>query len=75
MKNLEIGIIYLNTNLSISTVLNSIDFINEEYFDLEFSYFMIPSKEIEEDFELINNPKLEILDPTKMKLLTEESIV
>ena len=36
---------------------------------------MIPSKEIEEDFELINNPKLEILDPTKMKLLTEESIV
>lgn len=26
-------IIYLNTNLSISTVLNSIDFINEEYFD------------------------------------------
>jgi len=68
-------IIYLNTNLSISTVLNSIDFINEEYFDLEFSYFMIPSKEIEEDFELINNPKLEILDPIKMKILTEESIV
>ena len=68
-------IIYLNTNLSISTVLNSIDFINEEYFDLEFSYFMIPSKEIEEDIDLIGNPKLEILDPARMKLLTEESII
>ena len=55
--------------------INSIDFINEEYFDLEFSYFMIPSKEIEEDIDLIGNPKLEILDPARMKLLTEESII
>jgi len=57
-------IIYLNANLSISTILNSIDFINEEYVDLEFSYFIIPSKELEED-DLINHPNLEILDLTK----------
>ena len=36
---------------------------------------MIPSKEIEEDIDLIGNPKLEILDPARMKLLTEESII
>jgi hypothetical protein len=48
-----------------STILNSMDFINEEYVDLEFSYFIIPSKELEEDEDLINHPSLEILDPTK----------
>jgi hypothetical protein len=58
-------IIYLNANLSISTVLNSIDFINEEYSDIVFTYFIIPSKDIEEDDDLLSHPKLSLLSLLK----------
>lgn len=34
-------IIYLNSNLSTLTVLNTIDFISEEYPDFEFEYSLI----------------------------------
>ena len=58
-------IIYLNANLSISTVLNSIYFINEEYSDIVFTYFIIPSKDIEEDDDLLSHPKLSLLSLLK----------
>ncbi len=54
-------IIYLNANLSISTILNSIDFINDEYVDIEFNYIVVPSKELEEDDEIISHPKISVL--------------
>lgn len=54
-------IIYLNANLSISTILNSIDFINDEYVDIEFNYIVVPSKELEEDDEIIAHPKISVL--------------
>lgn len=58
-------IIYLNANLSISTILNSIDFINEEYQDIEFEYLMIPSKDLDEDEEIVSNPKIATLNLIK----------
>lgn len=58
-------IIYLNANLSISTILNSIDFINEEYQEIEFDYLMIPSKDLEEDEEIISHPKIVTLNLIK----------
>lgn len=54
-------IIYLNANLSISTILNSIDFINDEYVDIEFNYIVVPSKELEEDEEIVAHPKISVL--------------
>ena len=58
-------IIYLNANLSISTILNSIDFINEEYQEIEFSYLMVPSKDLEEDEEIISHPNISVLNLIK----------
>jgi hypothetical protein len=58
-------IIYLNANLSISTVLNSIDFINEEYSEIEFTYFIIPAKDTEEEDGLLSHPKLSMLSLAK----------
>lgn len=44
VKNEKYGrIIYLNSNLSESTVLNTIDFITNEYPEFEFSYSIITS--------------------------------
>lgn len=42
-------IIYLNSNLSITSVLNTIDFINGEYSNFEFDYSLVnsPDSEIE----------------------------
>lgn len=42
-------IIYLNSNLSITSVLNTIDFINDEYSNFEFNYSLVnsPDSEIE----------------------------
>lgn len=54
-------IIYLNANLSISTILNSIDFINDEYVDIEFNYIVVPSKDLEEDEEIMAHPKISVL--------------
>ena len=55
-------IVYLNTNLSISTILNSIDFINGEYLDIEFNYLWIPTKDPEEEEAVIDYPNLAIVD-------------
>jgi len=55
-------IVYLNTNLSISTILNSIDFINDEYLDIEFNYLWIPTKDPEEEEAVIDYPNLAIVD-------------
>lgn len=41
-------IIYLNSNLSASIILNTIDFIEEEYEALEFAYFLVETKNSEE---------------------------
>jgi len=38
-------IIYLNSNLSRTTVMNTIDFINEEYINFRFKYYLIESTE------------------------------
>jgi hypothetical protein len=42
-------VIYLNNNLSYSTILNTIDFIEEEYDTFIFQYSLIESKKSEED--------------------------
>jgi hypothetical protein len=42
-------VIYLNSNLSYSTILNTIDFIEEEYDTFTFQYSLIESKKSEED--------------------------
>ena len=39
-------IVYLNSNLSAATVLNTIDFIEDEYSDFEFSYHLVNSEEL-----------------------------
>ncbi len=36
-------VIYLNSNLSITSILNTIDFINEEYLGFTFNYQLIDS--------------------------------
>ncbi|CAB4175599.1 hypothetical protein UFOVP1247_237 [uncultured Caudovirales phage] len=41
-------IIYLNSNLSITSVLNTIDFINSEYLDFKFKYHLIESEEADQ---------------------------
>lgn len=40
-------IVYLNSNLSAATVLNTIDFIESEYDDFDFVYFLVDSDDIE----------------------------
>lgn len=42
-------VIYLNSNISSSVILNTISFIEEEYPDLKFSYHLIESKTLNED--------------------------
>lgn len=39
-------IVYLNSNLSAATVLNTIDFIEDEYSDFKFSYHLVNSEEL-----------------------------
>lgn len=39
-------IVYLNSNLSQSIVLNTIDFIEAEYSDFKFSYHLVNSEEL-----------------------------
>lgn len=45
-------IIYLNSNLSESTVLNTIDFISSEYQDFEFSYKIISLSTDQDSLEI-----------------------
>ncbi len=40
-------IIYLNSNLSISSVQNAMSFISDEYYPISFKYSMIESKDME----------------------------
>ncbi len=39
-------IVYLNSNLSAATILNTIDFIEDEYSDFKFSYFLVNLEEL-----------------------------
>jgi hypothetical protein len=50
-------VIYLNSNLSASVILNTIDFIEEEYDALVFSYHLVESKSMDEE-EISNIEKL-----------------
>ena len=50
-------VIYLNTNLSASIILNTIDFIENEYDLLEFSFHLVESKK-HEDEPISEIPKL-----------------
>ncbi len=54
-------LIYLNSNLSITTVLNTIDFIEDDYSNFKFNYCLIESKE---------NDSLEISLDSSIKVLT-----
>ena len=55
-------VVYLNSNLSASIILNTIDFVEEEYSELAFSYFLIESKSLDE-------PQINIIDKlTKIKI-------
>lgn len=42
-------VVYLNSNLSASVILNTITFIEEEYSDLKFVYYLIESKTLNEE--------------------------
>ncbi len=42
-------IVYLNSNMSISTVQNAILFIEDEYHPIEFDYTLIEPKEFDDD--------------------------
>jgi hypothetical protein len=54
-------IIYLNSNLSTTTVLNTADFINSEYPEFTFNYHLIESKELAEIDIPIDMPPLNVL--------------
>jgi hypothetical protein len=47
-------VIYLNSNLSNSTILNTINFISEEYCDLEFAFHLVEENEEDERLSEIN---------------------
>jgi hypothetical protein len=51
-------VIYLNSNLTASVILNTIDFIEEEYTDLVFTYHLVESKSVDEE-EIMEIDKLE----------------
>ena len=40
-------IVYLNSNISVSTVQNAIQFINDEYYPIEFEYELLKPKEFD----------------------------
>lgn len=48
-------VIYLNSNLSESTILNTMDFIDEEYLDFEFDYSVIENGSDEDPIRDIPN--------------------
>lgn len=47
-------LIYLNSNLSTSVILNTIDFIENEYSDLTFSYYLVENKNSLEEVQDIS---------------------
>lgn len=54
-------IVYLNTNLSTSLMLNTIDFIEDQYDSLTFEYLLIRSKELDET-EIRATDRVKIFD-------------
>ena len=42
-------VVYLNSNLSASIVMNTMAFVDEEYTELNFSYFLVESKSLSDD--------------------------
>jgi len=51
-------VVYLNANLSTSIVLNTIDFIEEEYQSLRFSFHLVESNTCDDD-EIIISDRLD----------------
>jgi hypothetical protein len=52
-------IIYLNSNMSISTVRNSMAFINDEYHPIRFDFTLVEPKEFDDDgLEIIKGLKI-----------------
>ena len=47
-------VIYLNSNLSSSVILNTIDFAEDEYPELTFSYHLVESKSLDEEEIIID---------------------
>lgn len=52
-------IIYLNLNLSTTSILNTTEFISEEYPDFIFKYYLIDSSD--DDYSSTINDKVEII--------------
>lgn len=52
------NIIYLNTNLTYSSVMNMINFISSEYSDVEFAFKYIENKERDEMIRTIEDLEL-----------------
>jgi hypothetical protein len=42
-------VVYLNSNLSASIIMNTMSFVDEEYTELKFSYFLVESKSLSDD--------------------------
>ena len=42
-------VVYLNSNLSASIIMNTMAFVDEEYTELKFSYFLFESKSLSDD--------------------------
>ena len=42
-------VVYLNSNLSASIIMNTMAFVDEEYTELKFSYFLVESKSLSDD--------------------------
>jgi hypothetical protein len=53
------NIVYLNSNISISTIRNAMHFINSEYYPINFTYELIEPKEFDGDgLDKIENLKI-----------------
>jgi len=50
---------YLNSNLSTASILNTINFISEEYQDFEFNYQLITPVSDQEPIDISNNQLIE----------------
>jgi hypothetical protein len=51
------SVVYLNSNLSASVILNTVAFVEEEYSDLKFTYNLIESKSLNEE-EIEDLPRI-----------------
>lgn len=53
-------IVFLNSTITLTGVKNTIEFLDQEYTDVEFSYYMIDPKE-DFDKESLDNCKIEFI--------------